>query len=444
MPSWWRSLSASEAGTIRQRHLTWENQPDLSLYLHIPFCEALCKFCACNRVIMRKEAIHANDRVERFLQAIEREIALRGQETKGRLVRQIHWGGGTPTYLNCGQIERLYSALVTHFSIAKDAEISVEIDPRVTTFEQLQLLSSLGFNRVSMGVQDFDPKVQKHVNRVQPFETVQRCVDSARGAGFASINFDLIYGLPFQTRETVQETLDGTVKLSPDRIAFYHYAQIPDVIANQRAIDHTALPDSEAKLDMFLDARVRLADAGYDFIGLDHFAKPDEMLARAQREGTLNRNFQGMTTGADLDLIGMGPSAISVFPGRAYLQNEHDPEPYAAAIANDAATNRGLQLSGQDALRQWLLLRLYCDGAIDARSIERHWGIDYRTTFNKELTGLQLLQEDGLVELSPDGSFTLTDPLGRVLMRNVAALFDAYLDAKAYRAGQAKTFSCNA
>jgi oxygen-independent coproporphyrinogen-3 oxidase len=195
---------------------------------------------------------------------------------------------------------------------------------------------------------------------------------------------------------------------------------------------------------MFLDARARLADAGYDFIGLDHFAKPDEMLARAQREGTLNRNFQGMTTGAELDLIGMGPSAISVFPGRAYLQNEHEPEAYAAAIANDQATNRGLELSGQDALRQWVLLRLYCDGAIDAQSVESRWGIDYQTTFAKELAELQRLQEDGLVELSPDGSFTLTDPLGRVLMRNVAALFDAYLDAQAYCAGQARTFSCNA
>jgi oxygen-independent coproporphyrinogen-3 oxidase len=393
---------------------------------------------------MRKEAIHANDRVERFLKAIEREIALRGQETQGRLVRQIHWGGGTPTYLNCAQIERLHTALATHFSIARDAEISIEIDPRVTTFEQLQLLSSLGFNRVSLGVQDFDPKVQKHVNRIQPFETVQRCVDSARQAGFASVNFDLIYGLPFQARETVQKTLDGTIKLSPDRIAFYHYAQIPDVIANQRAIDHTALPNSEVKLDMFLNARIRLADAGYDFIGLDHFAKPDEMLARAQREGTLNRNFQGMTTGAELDLIGMGPSAISVFPGRAYLQNEHDPEPYAAAVVNDEATNRGMELSAEDALRQWVLLRLYCDGAVDAQTVEGRWGIDYQATFAKELGDLQVLQDDGLVELSANGSFTLTDPLGRVLMRNVAALFDAYLDAKAYRAGQAKTFSCNA
>jgi len=444
MPSWWKALSPADAKATRERAMASPVARDLSLYLHIPFCEALCKFCACNRVIVRKGAVNAGNRVERFLNSIESEIASRSGVCEDRLVRQIHWGGGTPTYLECDEIERLHRAVTKRFHIAPDAEVSIEIDPRVTSREQMQLLASLGFNRVSLGVQDFDPHVQEHVRRVQPFEMVQECVTQAREAGFKSINFDLIYGLPFQTRESVRDTVNRTVELSPDRIAFYHYAQIPEKIANHRAIDHTALPDSNTKLDMFLETRDRLAEATYDFIGLDHFAKPDELLARARREGTLNRNFQGMTTGADLDLIGFGPSAISVIPGQAYWQNEHEPEEYANAIAQGESATRGMELSREDAIRQWLLLRLYCDASVKADQVKSVWGIDFNTHFAGELARLATLEKDGLVRLSPDGSVELTDPLGRVLMRNIAAVFDTYLDADAYQSGQAQAFSRNA
>jgi oxygen-independent coproporphyrinogen-3 oxidase len=444
MPSWWRPITPAEAANLRRRGLAAIPQRDLSLYLHVPFCEALCKFCACNRVIMRRGAVQAGTRVEQFLAAMEQEITRRSEEVQGRPVRQIHWGGGTPTYLNEAEIARLHNALTHNFQVMADAEISIEIDPRVTTRGQLQLLASLGFNRVSLGVQDFDPHVQAHVNRVQPYEMVEQCVSTARAAGFSSVNFDLIYGLPYQTRASMQATLEQTVRLAPDRIALYHYAQIPEKVANHRAINHMALPDSDAKLDMFLDARAQLSAAGYEFIGLDHFAKPQEPLARARRDGTLQRNFQGMTTGKDLDLIGMGPSAISVFPGQAYLQNVHDPNDYAAAIQQGEPAERGLELSRDDAIRQWLLLQLYCDAAIDARRAATHWDIDFSTYFAGEMQRLGRLQEDGLVRLRQDGSLQLTDPLGRVLMRNVAAVFDAYLDPQAFHAGQSQAFSRNA
>jgi len=445
MPSWWRQLAAGEGAAVCDRALAAHPTRELSLYCHIPYCESLCKFCACNRVIMRKKASQAPQRVNAFLQALEDELRAASPRAAGRVVKQLHFGGGTPTYLDEAQLEHLFRVLADHYPIAADAELSIEIDPRVTSREQLQLLASLGFNRVSLGVQDFDPVVQEHVNRVQPYEMVESCVTDARQAGFGSVNFDLIYGLPFQTRESLRQTIEATIQLGPDRIAFYHYAQIPEKIATQRAIDHRALPDSETKLDMFLEARVLLQDAGYQFIGLDHFARPQEPLARAARDGTINRNFQGMTTGADLDLLGFGPSGTSVFPGVAYVQNHHDPQDYAQAVSRGDPWTRGLELSPEDALRQWLLLRLYCDAGIDARQVEQRWELDFRDSFATELKRLEVLEADGLVELSPDGSFRLTDPLGRVLMRNVGAVFDAYLDDDAYQSGQpVAAFSSNA
>jgi len=459
MPTWWTAVdpegaSALSAQELRARALgaNGGSPRDVSLYLHLPFCEALCTFCACNKTILRREVGDGQARVERYLRALERELDWRAAEVglaagpASRTVRQIHWGGGTPTYLDLAQIERLQRAVAARFQIAPDAELSIEVDPRVTTTAQLVLLRSLDFNRISMGVQDFDTRVQEHVRRVQPFEQVAALVAAAREVGFPSVNFDLIYGLPYQTRATVAETLQRALSLAPDRVAYYHYAAIPDKVAAQRGLDHGACPSSLEKLAVFLDGVEAFEGAGYEFIGLDHFARPDEGLARARREGTLTRNFQGMTTGAPLDLIGVGCSSISVFPGRGYVQNEHNHDAYAASVeAGQDPARRGLALSAQDAERQALLLGLYGTSRVDAAAHEARFpGAPFASRFARELEKLAELENDGLVALEADGSFELTWPLGRVLMRNVAAVFDAYLVPDAYRAGQPESFSTSA
>ena len=451
MPTWWKPLDGPAAQEMRETNAAG-GANDLSLYLHIPFCEALCKFCACNRTILRKRSEGAADQAEAYLAAIIREIGQRGPDlgrNRSRPVRQIHWGGGTPTYLNEQQIERLHGAVAEAFSIAEDAEISIEVDPRVTTASQLQTLAKLGFNRISLGVQDFDPQVQQHVRRVQPFEMVQRTVDDARAAGFTSVNFDLIYGLPYQTKATVADTVERAISLSPDRVAFYHYAQIPDKIANQRGIHHDRMPDSDTKLTIFLAAVSRFTAAGYDFIGLDHFAKRDELLSDALRSGKITRNFQGMTTGAELDLVGLGPSAISGFPGGAYLQNIHDPAAYVEMMnAGQDPAVRGLSLTADDAVRQFVINQLYCTAAVVPSVVERRFGIDFPTYFSDEIDRLPPFVRDGLVAMDGGrggrGGFELTYPLGRVLMRNVAAVFDAYLEPEAYRVGESRAFSASA
>lgn len=450
MPTWWHDVDPPSAAHLRQLSVSAAKPRDLSLYLHIPFCERMCSFCACNRFILRKDRASSSPRVERYLEALIAELALRAEDIgliggRRRTVRQIHWGGGTPTYLDVDEIRRLHGATAEFFQVDPEAEVSIEVDPRVTTREQLNVLKSIGFNRISFGIQDFDPDVQQHIGRIQPLEMVKRTVADARQAGFASINFDLIYGLPFQSVETIVETIERSIDLLPDRIAFYHYAQIPDRVANQRGLDHSALPDSDTKLTMLLEATQRFGAAGYEFIGLDHFARPDEMLARAMRNGEINRSFQGMTTGALLDLFGFGCSAISVLPGLMYLQNEHDFAAYTGRVlAGEDPAVRGLQLSDDDAVRQAALMELYCYGAIDPRRLLRATGADFATYFADEQQALHRLVADGLLEFTDVGGIRLTHPLGRVLMRNVAAVFDGYLDREAPWSGMQQTFSTSA
>jgi oxygen-independent coproporphyrinogen-3 oxidase len=450
MPTWWHDVDAAEAASLRGLSTGRIPARDLSLYLHLPFCEKMCRFCACNRTVLRKDGRSSAGRVARYLDAIIEEqrslagvIGVVGGER--RVVRQIHWGGGTPTYLDCGQIERLHSATAELFSIHPDAEISIEVDPRVTTPEQLHTLHRLGFNRISLGVQDFDPQVQEHIGRIQPFEMVRATVLAAREAGFASINFDLIYGLPRQTVESVVRMIERAIELSPDRIAFYHYAQIPDRIANQRGLDHTSLPDSDTKLTMMLEASERFGGAGYEFIGLDHFAKPDELLAKAMRNGEINRTFQGMTTGAELDLFGFGCSAISILPRGMYLQNEHDVNAYVERVLAGAdPAVRGKALTRDDGIRQAALMQLYCHAEIRPERLHRETGADFGEYFAGEREAIDRLAADGLVEWIPTGGIRLTHPLGRVLMRNVAAVFDGYLDREAPWTGLSQTFSASA
>ncbi|MEM1423191.1 MAG: oxygen-independent coproporphyrinogen III oxidase [Planctomycetota bacterium] len=450
MPTWWSDVPPDEAHALRSLTASENPHRDLSLYLHIPFCEKMCRFCACNRTIMRRDTDGGQARVERYIDALIAELRERActlAEANGRVraVRQVHWGGGTPTFLSEEQITRLHTSCAELFNIAHDAEVSIEVDPRVTTRSQLETLHALGFNRISFGVQDFDPRVQEHVRRIQPYEMVRATTEDARDIGFESVNYDLIYGLPYQTVEGIADTIERTLGLRPDRIAFYHYAQIPDRIANQRGMHHDRLPCSDTKLRMLLDATRRFVDAGYERIGLDHFALPDERLARAIADGEINRSFQGMTTGAELDLVGAGCSAISVYPRTAYVQNTRDPNEYAdTVLAGTDPVIRGMRLSDEDAQRQAVVMELYCKAEIDPGVLLREKGIDATPFIEGAASSLDVLERDGLIARPDHGGVRLTDPLGRVLMRNVAAAFDGYLSKDAAWSGISHAFSASA
>jgi len=405
----------------------------LSLYVHIPFCEKLCYYCACTKEIVPPDRRRLNDPAESFLDGLEREVGRLRHLLQRRNVQQVHFGGGSPTFLTVPQLTRLWTILMDAFTPAPAAEIAVEVDPRITSWAQLAALRGLGFNRVSLGIQDFDAGVQQAVNRKQPLELVRHTVAWCRELGFDSINFDLIYGLPFQTLETMERTLEQTIALAPDRIAFYRLAVIPEIFRWQRTFTEHDLPQGDLSLDLNLLAINRFLDAGYEFIGLDHFARPGESLARAAREGSLHRNFQGMTTAKGLDMIGVGPSAISMLD-HAYAQNEKTTTDWLAALERDLPTERGLQLDDDDRLRRELLQQLYGHGRIDVRALEHRFGIDFHTYFASEIARLDTLEDDALVERD-EGVIRLTAPLGRLLVRVVAAIFDRYLPANAYQDG---------
>lgn len=446
MPTWWKDLNDEESAGLLRESRQRVPANDLSLYVHVPFCAKVCRYCACTRVPQPRNTPQAEQRTDAYVAALEAEIAgLSGVLGRKQSVRQIHWGGGTPTYLSCDRLTRIQRAITEHFDVIDDAEIAIELDPRVTTDEMLETLRRLGFSRASFGVQDFNPEVQQHVGRVQPFELIRELVITCRAIGFVSVNFDLIYGLPLQTTETICRTLEQTIDLSPDRIAYYHFAQIPDKVAAQRGLDYTRLPDSETKLEMFLAGLRMLTAAGYQFIGLDHFAKPDEALAVAQREGTLQRNFQGMTTGGGLDLIGIGASSISHLAGLGFLQNVRELRDYTART-RDGRTPifRGKRFTPDDLIRQAVLADLYCRGEIRPERIEQEHGIVFGDYFARELGILRELERDGLVSVADDGRIAATLPLGRVLIRTIGAVFDAYLEPDAYRAGDRQYFSANA
>jgi oxygen-independent coproporphyrinogen-3 oxidase len=408
-------------------------RPLLSLYVHVPFCQRLCYYCACNKEIVPLEKRRVEDPGESFLEGLEIEADRFARIYGATPVRQVHWGGGSPTFLTPVQVARLWNILEDRFSIDRDAEIAVEVDPRVTTWDHLCTLRGLGFNRISLGIQDFDPKVQRAVNRQQPFEMVEQTVSWCRTLGFASINFDLIYGLPFQTLETMADTLDKTLSLGPDRIAFYRLAVIPEIFRWQNVFRHADLPAGDLSLELNLLAINCFLQAGFQFIGLDHFARPDEPLARALADGSLRRDFQGMTTGKSFEVLGMGPSAISQLD-RAYGQNRKQSMDWRRAIEEDFATGRGLSLSDDDRLRREVMQQLYGRGIVDRQPLESRFGIDFETYFKSERDRLHELEEQGLVATDRD-AIRLTSPLGRLLVRVVAAVFDAYLPATAFRDG---------
>jgi len=443
MPTAW---SEKDGEDYIQKFATCEPSRPLSIYLHIPFCETLCKFCACNRVILKRNVPGSQERKETYVEDLIRELHLFKEKTGvSRSVMQIHYGGGSPTYLEPEEISRIQNAIGDLFDVRPEAEISMEIDPRTTSQPFIEELGRLGFNRISMGIQDFDPQVQDHVHRHQSLEMVRSVTQSCRNEGLGQVNFDLIYGMPYQTHETVRDMVRKTISLSPDRIAFYHYAQIPDKIATQRGMDYTKLPSSEEKLEMFLEAYDMFISNGYDLIGLDHFAKSDDGLAVAYRNGTLQRNFQGMTTHGGLDLIGFGVSSISHLQGIGYWQSEKETDAYQEIVESGRLPQkRGIHFSEDDRIRQAVIADLYCYGTFDPRKASNEFGIDAEQYFSKELVALRELAEDGVVRFWEDDVVEATFPLGRVLLRNIGSVFDVYLDPDAYKVGDKFYFSLSA
>lgn len=421
-PMWGDDVGPAVAADI----LTQSNQVvdgvarPLSLYTHLPFCRQLCLFCGCN-VIVRSNHDWADD----YLATLKRDVAAVGRLVDpDRPVVQFHWGGGTPTYFHPEQLEELFNLTAATFRFADDAEIGVEIDPRVTTPEHLTTLRRLGFNRISMGVQDFDPAVQEAVKRVQSVEMVRDIVTACRDLGFESVNIDLMYGLPRQNAVNFATTVDQVVALGPDRVALFNYGHVPWIKKYQQVLT-PLLPSRDEKFDIFRQAMGQLTSAGYRYIGMDHFARPDDELCLAQRDGTLHRNFQGYTTKAGADLIGFGVTSIGEV-GRAYLQNWRDIDQWRQAVdAGVLPVMRGCQLSDDDVIHRGAIAAILCQTAIDAAAFQRAYGVDLASYFADALVALRPLQADGLVEIDDRG--VRATPLGRVFLRNIAMAFDAYL-----------------
>ena len=392
----------------------------LSLYMHLPFCESLCLFCACNVSIQKDKSVAIP-----YLAALKKEIEHVGSRvSKSRPVIQFHWGGGTPTYLSPAQLEDLFAHTRERFSFAPGAEIGIEIDPRVTSREHLETLRRLGFNRLSMGIQDFHPKVQETIHRVQPYELTRDLILAARELGFESLNVDLIYGLPHQTAESFRASIDQVVALRPDRVAMFSYAHVP-WLKKQQGSFQAHLPEGKEKFRIFRAGLEQFLGAGYFYIGMDHFALPGDELSIAQQNRTLHRNFQGYTTKAGADLYGMGVSAISSI-GEAYAQNIREVPAYQeAATARGIATMRGYRLSPDDEIRRAVIGRLLCHTVIPKSEIECEFSISFDEYFAAELDRLEESAADGLVVLTP-GEIRVT-PLGRIFIRNVAMEFDRYL-----------------
>ncbi len=407
--------------------------PDLSLYFHLPFCDTLCYFCGCNMIVTRNR-----DRIRNYVKYLKLEIDLiRSHLSSERKVAQLHWGGGTPTHLNPDEINDLSSYINTHFEFNPDAETGCEIDPRELTREHLAALRNGGFNRISMGVQDFNKKVQKAVNRIQPEDMTRQVVAWVREMGFESINLDIMYGLPYQSAETFEKTIDRVVDINPDRIALFNFAYVPWLKKHQSLIKPDDLPTAEEKLNTLKMSIEKLTDAGYVFIGMDHFAKPEDELAVALREKKLYRNFQGYSTHAGADLYAMGATSISQF-GRVYAQNYKKEKKYLAALdKNILPTARGYYLSDDDVLRRRVITKLMCDFELDFKSIENEFDIDVETYFNWGLGNLKEMIADDLVVIE-NRSLKVT-PMGRMLIRNIAINFDGYIEREEDNARYSRT-----
>ena len=397
----------------------------LSLYCHIPFCDSACYFCGCNTIITRHQGV-ADPYLDYLITNIEQVAGLTSQ----RQVNQMHWGGGTPNYLNLRQVEILWDSLHQHFDFAADAEISIEVNPRQLNRDFVIGLRNLGFNRISFGIQDFDPQVQAAVNRIQPEEMLFQGMAWMREAGFESVNVDLIYGLPYQSLETFQNTIRKTVDLDPDRIAVFNFAYVPWLMPIQKKhIDPATLPGPSEKLDILHMSIDELTRSGYQFIGMDHFAKPDDELSVAQRRGQLHRNFQGYTTQPESDLLSFGMTSISMVQD-VYVQNHKGLKDFYQAVdVGELPIARGVMLSKDDELRRAVIMELMCQFELSKPAIEAKYHLSFDQDFDEyfaaEHRQLEALAADGLVELTPN--HVRVTPAGRLLIRNIASVFDTYL-----------------
>jgi oxygen-independent coproporphyrinogen-3 oxidase len=393
----------------------------LGLYLHVPFCRTICYYCGCNKIGTRREE-HAQPYVEALVREMDLVTALSG---RGQRLSHIHFGGGTPTFLPDAAFARLLAAIAERYTLAADGEYSIEIDPRTVTPARLRTLRLLGLNRVSLGIQDFDPDVQAAVNRLQPYEATRALIETARDAGFQSVNADLIYGLPRQTLEGFARTLELTIAAGPDRVALYQYAHLPQLFKPQRRIHEAELPSASLRAELFELAARRFAQAGYIHLGLDHFARHDDELAIAQREGRLHRNFQGYCSHDSGDLIALGVSSISAI-GAVYAQNEKTLDAYYARLqAGELPVVRGIVLGDDDFLRRDVIQALMCDFAVRWGGIEARHGIDPRRYFADALAELAPMREAGAIRIDDEGVTVL--PRGRLLVRAVAMAFDRFL-----------------
>lgn len=417
----------------RELGMVSDTGKELSLYIHLPFCRSLCWYCGCSKVISR----NSKD-ADRYLDYLEKDFELTNPHLPaGRTVTQVHLGGGTPTFLTPEQLLRLKLLIQEYFDIVPEAECSVEMDPRHMTKAHVQMLRSIGFNRASIGVQDLNEEVQKAIHRIQPFEINQQAVDWLRNAGYHSINMDLIYGLPAQTPKLFAKTLDEVMLMNPDRLAIYNYAHLPDLFPSQRLIHADLLPGPDEKLEMLQYSIEFLKREGYVYIGMDHFARPDDELAKALHDGTLQRNFQGYSTRRGTETWAFGASAISQ-TGPIMWQRYKSLEDYYAAIdRGEMPVHKSYTLSADDKLRRDVIMRLMCGQALDWHDMDLEYNISTQVYFRHELEKLQSLTDDGLVEIDPAG--VKVTETGRLFLRNIAMIFDAWLPAKSEKPTYSKT-----
>ena len=416
---------------VAKREIGGVSRP-LSLYIHIPFCNTLCFYCACNKVIT-KDKSKAAEYVGYLIKEMEMQAALLG---KGQVIEQLHFGGGTPTFLSDSEIREVMKAIRANFKLIDNGEYSIEIDPRKVSDETIALLGAAGFNRISVGVQDFDDVVQRAVNRIQSEEETLRVIKAARANGFKSVSIDLIYGLPKQTLEGFGVTLDKVIAADPDRLSIYNYAHMPTLFKPQRRINEDDLPEAQTKLDILGMAVKKLTDAGYVYIGMDHFAKPEDELAVAQRQGRLHRNFQGYSTHSDCDLVALGVSAIGKI-GPTYSQNYRDLENYYDALdRNELPIMRGLELNADDLLRRAIIQALMCHFELSYEPFNTAYLVDFEQYFATEMPELQEYEREGLLVISSQG-LTVTAK-GRMLIRNICMVFDKYLRTRTEHAKYSK------
>ena len=399
-----------------------EPEKPVSLYFHIPFCNRVCFYCGCNKIVTKNR-----ERAQPYLERLHKEISIQGQLFDAdRWVDQLHWGGGTPTFISHDEMRALMDQTRKFFRLRTDdsGEYSIEVDPREVKDGTISLLRELGFNRLSLGVQDFDARVQKAVNRIQPPEQTARVLESARSSDFRSINLDLIYGLPFQSVDSFSRTLDQVISFDPDRLSVFNYAHLPKMFKPQRRINESDLPSASEKLAILQMTIEKLSTAGYIYIGMDHFAKPDDELAVAQRQATLYRNFQGYSTHADCDVIAMGVTAISKV-GNSYSQNAKTEESYYQAIDKGCLPiTRGITLTNDDLVRRAVIMRLICHFELNMCDIEQQYQISFQQYFAPELEQLAKMRADGLLEAGPE--LVKVAPVGKLLIRNICMVFDHY------------------